>query len=214
MFSAKPIKNKYKFVEEEYGPHVKIIRYVGGGRRVLDVGCATGYLAKRFVENGNGVYGIEIDPEATEEAKKCCKDVIVADVEELKRLPYPEEFFDVIVCADVLEHLRRPDHVLRMLRQYLKPDGLMIVSLPNVAYWRARLNLLFDNFNYEEIGIMDKTHLRFFTIKTGKELVEEAGFKVIKIDHCGLAMKYFPLKLFPTWFAYQFVIVGMSCKKG
>ncbi|MEM3662691.1 MAG: hypothetical protein QXI68_03790 [Sulfolobales archaeon] len=55
---------------------------------------------------------------------------------------------------------------------------------------------------------MDRTHLRFFTIKTGKELIERCGFKIIKVEYCGWAMEYFPLKLFPTWFAYQFVIVS------
>jgi len=204
--------SKYKFVTEEHGTHVKIIKYVGKNKRILDVGCATGYLARRLIESDNEVYGIEIDPEAAEEAKKYCKDVIVADVESLKELPYPERFFDVIICADILEHLKRPDQVLWMLKKYLKCDGLLIVSLPNVAYWRVRLNLLFGRFNYEEVGIMDKTHLRFFTIKTGKDLIQKCGFNIIKVDYCGWAMKYPLLKLFPTWFAYQFIIVAMPCE--
>ncbi|MEM0010911.1 MAG: class I SAM-dependent methyltransferase [Conexivisphaerales archaeon] len=208
MFSLRSAKGKYRFISEAHGPHVKIIRHVGRGRRVLDVGCATGYLAEELTEKGNEVYGIEVDSEAAMEAREYYKDVLVADVESLEELPYPEKFFDIVICADVLEHLRKPDRVLRMLKRYLKPEGLLIVSLPNIAYWRVRMNLLLGKFDYEEVGIMDRTHLRFFTIKTGKELIERCGFKIIKVEYCGWAMEYFPLKLFPTWFAYQFVIVS------
>jgi len=185
MFSSKSVKEKCGFISEAHGPHMKILRYVGRGKRVLDVGCATGYLAERFVENDNDVYGNEVDSEAAMEARKHCKDVLVADIETLKELPYPEKFFDTVICADVLEHLKRPDQVLHMLKRYLKPEGLLIVSLPNIAYWRARLNLLLGKFDYEEVGIMDITHLRFFTIKTDGELVERCGFKKVKLECCG-----------------------------
>jgi len=79
--------SKYRFVAEEYAPHIKIIKYVGKDKRVLDVGCATGYLAEKLAENDNEVYGIEVDPKAAEGAKKLCKDVIAADIENLGKLP-------------------------------------------------------------------------------------------------------------------------------
>lgn len=200
------VKKRYHFISEEHGPHMKIIRYIGRGRRVLDVGCATGYLAEKLTKNDCEVYGIEVDPSATQEAEKHCKEVLLADIEDIEELPWPEKFFDVFIYADILEHLKRPDLALLKFRRYLKPDGILIVSLPNIAYWRMRLNMLLGRFNYEEVGIIDKTHLRFFTIETGQYLVEECGFKVVKLDYCGWAMKYFPLKLFRAWFAFQFVI--------
>lgn len=189
------------------GPHPKIIRYVGNHKKVLDVGCASGYLGKELARRGCRVVGIEIDPEAARSAAQVCEDVIVGDIEEIADLHYPPKYFDVIICADVLEHLKRPDLTLEKLRLYLRPDGLLIMSIPNIAYWRIRLRLLFGQFEYKETGILDKTHLRFFTLESVKKFLTQAGFRLIAIDYAAV----FPgpmVKALPTLLAFQFIVVA------
>jgi 2-polyprenyl-3-methyl-5-hydroxy-6-metoxy-1,4-benzoquinol methylase len=199
---------RYPFVQSPHSTHAKIIELVGSGKRVLDVGCGAGYLSKELKKNGCYVVGIEIDKEAAEIAKNILDAVIVADVEEIRDIPYREGFFDVIVFADVLEHLKRPDKVLLKFKSYLSKDGYAVASIPNIANWHYRLSLLFGRFDYEESGILDKTHLRFFTLKTAKGLFESTGYKIVHVDYTGLASKNRLFRLFPTIFAYQFIIVA------
>jgi len=87
----------------------------------------------------------------------------------------------VIVCADVLEHLADPARILASVREWLAPGGVLLVSVPNVANAAVRLSLLAGRFEYAEKGILDRTHLRFFTRKSGKTLIEKAGFRVVRI---------------------------------
>ena len=212
--------SKYdSFDSRPYSAHMTIIQLVGSNKKVLDVGCATGQLAKRLVEKGCEVVGIEIDNESAQFARRYCRDVIVGDVEILKDLPYPEGYFDVIIFADVLEHLKDPQAVLTNLKRYLKKDGYILCSIPNVAHIYVRLNLLFGKWEYRDLGILDKTHLRFFTKKTAIELVERAGYKIAEIYytpwvplfklnkfHFGRRLEYYITRLFPKLFALQFII--------
>jgi 2-polyprenyl-3-methyl-5-hydroxy-6-metoxy-1,4-benzoquinol methylase len=89
--------------------------------------------------------------------------------------------FDAIVCADVLEHLAEPERVLSSVREWIAPGGVLLVSLPNVANAAVRLSLLAGRFAYTEKGILDRTHLRFFTRKSGRNLIEGAGFQVLRV---------------------------------
>jgi methionine biosynthesis protein MetW len=192
-----------------YGPHAKIISMIGKGLRVLDVGCGSGNLGKYLKEKLNCyVVGIEVDEEAAKIASKFYDEIIIADVEQLQELKYPQKYFDAIIMADILEHLKRPDLLLIKLKQYLKTDGKLIASLPNVARLENRLKLLFGKFEYQETGILDKTHLRFFTLKTAKKLFESTGYKIVHVDYTGLASKNRLFRLFPTIFAYQFIVVA------
>jgi methionine biosynthesis protein MetW len=149
--------------------------------KVLDVGCGTGQLGEMLkIEKNCYVAGVDVDPRAIEEARKRLDHVIVADVEELDKLPYPKKYFDVIVFADVLEHLKRPEDVLKNLCElYLKDEGCVVVSVPNVANWTIRLKLLFGRFNYKESGILKKQHLKFYTLNTILKLLQDSGYKII-----------------------------------
>ena len=138
-------------------------------------------LAKELKKNGNIVYGIEIDPEQAEIAKGICEKVFVGNIEDTQ-FDLPERFFDVIVFADVLEHLRKPEDVLIEMKRFLKDDGFMVISLPNIAHISMRKNLLFGSFDYDELGILDRTHLRFFTLKAALELIHNCGFKILSTD--------------------------------
>lgn len=164
-----------------WGAHVKIKALVEKDKKVLDVGCATGKLASELKTNGNIVYGIEIDPEQAEIARSICEKVFVGNIEDTQ-LDLREKFFDVIVFADVLEHLKKPEEVLMKMKRFLKDDGFMVISLPNIAHISIRKNLLLGSFNYSELGILDRTHLRFFTLKTARELISNCGFKTLSTD--------------------------------
>jgi len=124
--------------------------------------------------------GIEIFEAAATEARSHYKTVHVGDVEELD-LAY-RRHFDVVICGDVLEHLKEPFKVLEVIHRCLKDDGLIVCCVPNVRYWRVWMNLaLRGNWDYTAEGIMDQTHLRFFTTRSFKKLLTTASFAVL--DH-------------------------------
>jgi len=125
-----------------FSSHWTIVHLVEPKKKVLDVGCATGQIARRLVEKECEVIGIEIDEKAARLARRYCKDVVVCDVEALEDLPYPEEYFDYIIFGDVLEHLKNPEKVLINLKKYLKRDGFIICSIPNIAHIYSRIRLL------------------------------------------------------------------------
>jgi len=150
------------------------------------------------------VVGIELDEDSAKEAKTICDDIIIADAETLENIPYPEEFFDVIVFAGVLQFFKRPDNVLRKFAKYLRKDGVVIASIPNICEWRLRVKILFGRFRYNEVGILEKGHLRFFTLATAKELFESTGYQILGIDYDGLA--HLPIfRAWPSLFASEFI---------
>jgi 2-polyprenyl-3-methyl-5-hydroxy-6-metoxy-1,4-benzoquinol methylase len=150
----------------------------------VDVGCATGYLAAELVARGCTVVGVEFDPVAAQQARAVCREVVVGDLEseavraEVQRAVADAGGVDAVICADVLEHLRDPWAVLAWLRTLLDPGGCAIVSVPNIAHWTARRGLLRGRFDYTDFGLLDRTHLRFFTRASATELARRAGFAV------------------------------------
>jgi 2-polyprenyl-3-methyl-5-hydroxy-6-metoxy-1,4-benzoquinol methylase len=169
------IQNGIKY---PFGSHSTIKRIIGQGKTVLDVGCAAGQLGE--ICEGNIFYGVDGNEEAVKEASKIYKETKLSDLNTIPSKDLFETKFDFIVFADVLEHLLYPEKILEHFKTYLKDDGVIIVSLPNVALWRVRLNLLFGKFDYTDYGVMDRTHLHLYTFKTAKELLENAGLKVIE----------------------------------
>ena len=113
--------------------------------------------------------GIDIDEARAKLAQERLNKVIVANVEKMERDPFPDGYFDIIIFADVLEHLKEPETVLRRFKKYLKKDGYALISIPNIANWKMRVYLLFGKWHYKDVGLLDKTHLRFFTLKTAKD---------------------------------------------
>lgn len=152
---------------------------VGSNRRVLDVGCATGFFGKALAEQGCSVTGVEFEPRAAAEARSHLDEVVEADlnVTALADLFAGREF-DAIVFGDVLEHLIDPDAVLRSAVQLLAADGGIIISIPNVAHGSLRLALLQGRWDYLETGLLDRTHLRFFTRESVVAMVAGAGLGI------------------------------------
>ena len=158
--------------------HRRLMAEVHDGARVLDVGCATGYLAAELSRRGCTVVGFEVDPASAALAEASCEAVVVGDIEsEADRERIPGEF-DVILLGDVLEHLKDPWEALPAMRSLLAPGGVVVASIPNVAASPVRLSLLRGSFEYTETGLLDRTHLRFFTRASVRDLVHSAGFVV------------------------------------
>ncbi|MEC4684761.1 MAG: methyltransferase domain-containing protein [Nitrospirota bacterium] len=152
-----------------------------GAKRILDVGCGEGILGRRLLEKGaSEVVGIEISPHVCKRAEKNLAGVICADIEEID-LPFDEGYFDCVILADILEHLRAPLSTLKKLKKHLSDSGVIVASIPNVRY-HGIINMLVEgHWKYEDHGILDKTHLRFFTRKEIERLFAEAGFEITGI---------------------------------
>jgi 2-polyprenyl-3-methyl-5-hydroxy-6-metoxy-1,4-benzoquinol methylase len=203
------------FDPNPYGTHMKVLNLVSKNKRVLEIGCSTGQISRKLSENGCEVVGVELNEESARVAQKYCKKVIVSDVCKIKATDYLN-YFDFILFMDVLEHLDDPWDVLKKIKVYLKDGGLVVISVPNIANWAIRWNLLFGNFKYGTRGILDKTHLRFFNEKSAKKLLEDAGFEIVKYDiipsiplvKVRAKFMYLISKLMPNFFAIQFLLVG------
>lgn len=203
--------------EDPYKTHSLVVGYVGSDKRVLEVGCSSGYVSRALQERGCRVTGIELDLAAAAEAKRWCERVLVGDIESLD-LGALESGYDVLLLADVLEHLRDPVVALRRLRPLLSPTGYAVISVPNVANWAMRLGLLAGRWNYTERGILDNTHLRFFTLRTIRSTLADGGFRIQTLDvSCPVPLNP-PVavsrlahslgRLRPSLLAYQFVVVA------
>ncbi|HEX7681731.1 MAG TPA: class I SAM-dependent methyltransferase [Thermoanaerobaculia bacterium] len=163
---------------------------------VLDVGCGFATTSQYLAMRRNYVTGIESSAEAVAVARQRVTEVIHADLQQLDEVKRAlgNRRFDVIIFADVLEHLAWPIGVLRGYLDLLKDGGSVIVSLPNVGLWSVRLNLLLGRFRYEETGVLDHTHLRFFTRRTAREMIEQAGLQVVRRTYNpGLVRPFVPL---------------------
>jgi len=164
---------------DPYSSHAQIINWVSKERpaQVLEVGTATGFLTSELVALGCTVTGIEQDAAMASLARQHCAKMIEGNVETLDFDGLGS--YDLILLGDVLEHLRSPRAILEKLARQLNPGGKILISLPNVANIWVRLNLLIGRFNYSRVGILDETHLRFFTLKSARQLAADSGLDVI-----------------------------------
>lgn len=173
------MKNKYKLYLRKYSTHYFILQNIGINKTVLDAGCNDGYLGK-LSDKTNKFYGIDYSGDSIEKARKVYEDAAFYDLNQLKDLPWDIKY-DVIIFGDVLEHLIDPVSVLKFFTEkYLKHDDRVIISFPNIAGWRMRLGLLLGNFDYTETGVLDRTHLHFYTFKTARELVHSSNLRIEK----------------------------------
>jgi 2-polyprenyl-3-methyl-5-hydroxy-6-metoxy-1,4-benzoquinol methylase len=157
-------------INDKNNTHSIIAKYIKPGSKCLDVGCGAGYLGKLLVEKNCEVYGIDSDAKALEISHKKCgyKSVMFFNIADETQDKYKEFFnsnikFDYIIFADVLEHLVDPGYILAKFAAKLSTDGEILTSVPNVAHLDIIRGLVNRTFNYNKIGILDNTHLRFFT---------------------------------------------------
>jgi 2-polyprenyl-3-methyl-5-hydroxy-6-metoxy-1,4-benzoquinol methylase len=214
----------YELKQFKYNSHYWVLKFLPAGARlrILDVGTADGYLGAILKERGHSVVGIEENAAAAENARVHYDSFCLANIGEFD-FPYREEF-DRILFADVLEHLADPALVLRRSLPALKKTGEVIVSLPNIANIVIRLSLLAGRFDYCERGILDRTHLRFFTLSSLKAMLREASCRILEVAPTPLPIQlvvpmtqskifaplhefhYLLVRLWKTLFAYQFVV--------
>lgn len=163
--------------------HSFALAMVGHNKKVLELGCAGGHVTRALNKQACRVTGIEIDPESAMRASAFADEVLTADLCDLSWADKLEpEDFDVVLAGDVLEHLNDPLRVLRVCRGVLKPSGRLVVSLPNIAHVDARLALLQGRFDYRPWGLLDDSHLRFYTKETANQLLHDAGFVPVETN--------------------------------
>ncbi|MFF8829883.1 methyltransferase domain-containing protein [Streptomyces sp. NPDC015131] len=215
----KPVE--YAFKEGDGSSHAVILdrmRALPPGR-VLDVGCSGGVFAERLEALGHTVTGIDcVEVEGVRE--RCSGGFFLADLED----GLPEgigEGYDYVVAGDVVEHLSRPERLLAALRGVLRPDGHVLLSVPNFGHWYSRLRVALGVFDYDRRGILDETHLRFFSRASLRRTVRAAGYDVLSIGATGApfwsvlgggpvsrvlgAASRLLTRLRPTLFGYQYV---------
>jgi glycosyltransferase involved in cell wall biosynthesis len=171
----------YPIKDSRYSSHHWIVKLAGTNNRILDVACGEGYLAKNLKENGNTVCGVDV---LKEPALRDVFDAYYAmDLDSTHssiKDRLGDRKFDVIVLGDILEHLKHGQQLLRDCADLLAPNGCMIISLPNVANLHVRLQVLFGRFNYTDRGILDKTHLRFYTLRTARKFIEDQNLSIVR----------------------------------
>lgn len=169
----------------------QIINMIKPESTVLEIGCATGYMTKVLKNALNcKVIGIEIDAEAAQSASAFCHEVYVGNIETFDLAQLSLKEFDYIIFADVLEHLKDPLNTLEKIKPILKTTGSVLASIPNIAHAAVILNLFEGNFDYRKIGLLDNTHLRFFTKKTIYSMFERAGFIIEKLSRTVMYPQY------------------------
>jgi 2-polyprenyl-3-methyl-5-hydroxy-6-metoxy-1,4-benzoquinol methylase len=171
----------YEYFEDE---NLALLRHGPSNLRVLDVGCGSSVLGMRLRQRGNAVWGVDSASDIAEAATQRLDRFMLADITDHAAINelLDGEHFDVIVFADVLEHLPDPVGTLRSYRRFLAPGGMVLVSVPNVAVWNVRVGLLLGHFQYTATGTLDRTHLRFFTRANLQRALTEAGLRVEQID--------------------------------
>lgn len=162
------------------GSQALVVELIGSGKRVCELGPATGYMSAAIFGNDNElVAGIEIDPEAAELARRWFRSLYVRDLDTIHEdAQLPIHDVDVLVAADVLEHLKQPEVVLEHARRWMAPDGYLVACIPNVAHGSVRLALLAGMWPVAPVGLLDATHLRFYTGDGILRLMDAGGWDV------------------------------------
>jgi 2-polyprenyl-3-methyl-5-hydroxy-6-metoxy-1,4-benzoquinol methylase len=213
---------EYALKDSEGTSHAVILELLRGRPpgRILDVGCSGGVLSEQMRALGHHVVGM--DSIEIPEVRGRVDAFVLGDLED--GIPADVgDGFDVVVAADVIEHVRRPDILLQQMAQVLAPNGELLVSTPNFGHWYPRIRVATGTFGYDRRGILDETHLRFFTAKTLRTLFSSHGLDITELRHTGLPFDVLSrgdtrsarfarridnalVRARPTMFAYQFVV--------
>ena len=189
------VPNVYTFKDFEGSSHrilIDLIRHFAPpGGTLLDLGAAGGELGSAVRKQFDQTIGFEYDADRIGQLRNRFDQIVIADLETIRTLP---SNISAIVLADVIEHLRNSTNLLRMVKQSLTSDGVLFLSVPNIANITVRLGLLFGVFEYRDRGILDFTHLRFFTMRTIRREIEKAGFRIVAIRGSSV-----PIRLIIGW---------------
>lgn len=230
--SAANTTTPYRLNESQYGSHSVLLSHFpapGNGRRILDVGCGDGYVGAILASRGYSVVGVERRGGYTDRFPASVT-LVEADLENGMPSDIGSDF-DYTICADVLEHVRRPEILLRDIAVVLKNGGKLIASLPNSGNIYFRANVLLGRFPQDERGLFDRTHVRFYMWDGWRQLLENSGFRIESVESTGIPFHYaFPslersavlslaeaaysaaVKIWRRLFAYQFVVVAVPTR--
>jgi len=191
-------KHKYDFeidINQKNDARVIAFDFIEPNSKVLDIGSASGQFGQILKEYKNcTIYGIDYDIESIKiaEEKGVFEKIYQLNLNnfDINQLKEHTNSFDYIVFGDVLEHILEPENVLTKFKTLLKSDGKYVISLPNVAHASVKIGLLLDNFEYEETGILDKTHIKFFTHKTIPSFLAGSKLEIEKFDYTVMHIKH------------------------
>ena len=169
---------RYWSIADENETLLAELALIPHGSRVLEVGPAAGHMTQALKRKSCEVTGLELDAALASMARPLCRRMVVGNIEDLDLDAEVPEEFDVVLCGDVLEHLTNPEAVLQKLKRRLASTGYLVVSLPNVGHGSVRLSLLEGKFTYVKEGLLDATHLRFFTLDSIRELFNRNGLEI------------------------------------
>jgi len=224
-------EKRYPIKRSRFSSHSKIASYLngqiivrlGGGAGILDIGCAKGEM--RDLLQGKAIKYVGVEPflEDYLSAKANGLEVVHSSAENaVKKI---KSRFDFIIFADVLEHLQNPTTILKECHNILNPEGEIVISIPNVAHFSNRLGLLFGMWNYGERGILDKTHLRFYTKSSFQKEIQDCGFLIKQSSSTPIPLEalfprmneylfkildfvfYYPALIYPKLFGYQLLFI-------
>ena len=172
-------------LDDTNSPHTELVRTINQHSKVLDIGCAQGYLGEFLhIEKKCEVVGIDYLPEHIEEArqKNVYTELFQLDLNHLSNeLDKYTGYFEYILLGDVLEHLYEPQKLLNQIKKLLKTSGCIIISIPNISHGSILINLMKNNFEYTETGLLDNTHIRFFTLNSFVKLLNSENFEIISL---------------------------------
>jgi ubiquinone/menaquinone biosynthesis C-methylase UbiE len=184
--------------------------------RVLDVGCGAGMLGQSVKSCGaKEVVGIEIDADSCKAAEKRIDRALCLNAE-TGQMPFKEGYFDCIIYGDILEHFNDPWRTLGKHKRFLKEGGFVLASIPNVRYYKVLIRLLAGTWDYVDAGILDRSHVRFFTLINIKELFEDNGFSITLIKRNIVSSRGFKILnfllfgLLKDFLTYQYYIVAKN----
>lgn len=180
-------------------PQIKILEWIKPSSRILELGCASGRVSQLLTERLRcSVVGVENDAALSQLAKGVCARVIQGNIETQEIWKQLRGGYDYVLFLDVIEHLKDPCQVLRMcVEQCFSSETRLIVAVPNALVWHTRKEFLFGRFEYRSSGTLDRTHLRFFTLRSATKMLEESGFEITKLA----ITWYFPVLsgLYSNW---------------
>jgi 2-polyprenyl-3-methyl-5-hydroxy-6-metoxy-1,4-benzoquinol methylase len=169
-------------VENANNSHAAMLRMVGFNKRVLEAGCASGHVSEKLKAQGCSVIGVEIDASVVEPATLWLERAVIGNFDdESLWLELEGELFDAVLFGDVLEHLKNPLATLRESVKHLTPAGTVVISVPNIAHADVKIALINGLFPYSDDGLLDRTHISFFTKESLLQLVREAGLIEVEI---------------------------------
>ena len=169
--------------DEENDAHSCLLRMVGFNKRVLEAGCASGHVSEALSKQGCSVVGIEIDAEVVLPAKQWVERVVIGNFDDGELWKELEgEMFDAVLFGDVLEHLKTPLETLTESLKHLLPTGAIVISVPNIAHADVKVALLKGTFPYADSGLLDRTHVHFFTKESLLELIRAAGLVPVEFN--------------------------------